>query len=372
MTFTGRGRTVFLTCVLFAATGSARAQSTILMPPYLQAVTTSSIYVLVESTLRESITVDFGQEEYTRSAMTESLESTDQLNHIHNIKLSGLMPNTVYHYRARQGVDTTADATFRTAVEPGTPFRFAWMADSRSGNLIHDSIALRIMRADPAFSLYGGDISVNDKDSTYKAQFFRSAELGLISRVPFFNAPGNHEKWGVNTQAFTQAPSSQSGVQDYYSFDYGDMHVVVVNNEIPYGADSPQYTFVADDLNSTKRMWKIVVAHKPAYCAGGHGEDSLMKVMTTNIFEPNNVDVVFGGHSHFYQHNLVNGIHHMVLGTAGAPLYDPDSAFYTIRSAKEYNFGVADVSPTGFHLMVYNERGAILDSLVLRKPASIR
>ena len=358
--------------LLLGSVTPVQAQVTIVMDPYLQAVTTTGICVLVESSVQDTVTVDYGPDGYTNSARTESIEPTDQQTFVHNVKLAGLEPNALYHYRARQGRDTTVDADFRTSVLPGTPFRFAWMADSRSGNAVHDSIALRIKSAAPAFSLYGGDISVDSSYSRYKEQFFRPAEMSLICRVPFFNAPGNHEKWGTNTQAFTQAPSSASGVQDYYSFDYGDMHLVVVNNEVPYGPGSPQYDFVENDLKSTERIWKIVIAHRHPYCAGGHGEDSLMKAMATKIFEPNNVDVVLSGHSHFFQHNLVNGVHCLILGTAGAPLYDPGSASYTVKSAKEYNFGIGDVTPTSFHLMVYNERGAILDSLVLQKPLSPR
>jgi len=351
----------------FLLCDSAFAQHGIFMPPYLQAVTRSSIYVLVESSLGDTVVVDYGSGGYTSSAATESVEQTDQQTYVHNVRLAGLVPNTLYHYRARQGTDSTNDASFRTAVDPGTPFRFAWMADSRTGNLIHDLIASRIEKADPAFSLYGGDISANDRYSTYKLQFFRPAELWLISHVPFFNTPGNHEGWGTNTKAFTQAPSSASGVQEYYSFEYGDMHVVVLNNEVRYDSGSPQYNFVLNDLSSAKSTWKIVISHRPAYCAGGHGEDSVMKVMTANIFEPSGVDAVISGHTHFYQHNLVKGIHHLVLGSAGAPLYDPDSASYTVKSAKEYHFGIVDVSPTSFHLMVYTHQGAILDSLFLQK-----
>jgi hypothetical protein len=363
-------RTALLSLFLCAIASPARAQGKIIMLPYLQAVNATSVYVLVESEVADTATADYGTSRYTTSARTESIELTDTGTFVHNIKLTGLLPNVVYHYRVRQGPDSTADAAFRTAVEPGTPFRFAWMADNRSGNEVHDSISLRIRSADPAFSLYGGDISANARYLTFKEQFFRPVELTLISHVPFFNTPGNHEKWGTNTKAFTQAPVSASGVQDYYSFDYGDMHVVVVNNEVPYDTCSQQYDFVAHDLSTSKRTWKMVISHRPAYCAGGHGEDPDMKVLTANVFEPNMVDAVISGHSHFYQHNLVNGIHHMVLGTAGAPLYEPGSAFYTIKCAKEYNFGIADVSPTTFHLMVYNDRGAILDSLVLRKPES--
>ncbi|HEX7571918.1 MAG TPA: hypothetical protein VF514_02415, partial [Bacteroidota bacterium] len=53
---------------------------------------------------------------------------------------------------------------------------------------------------------------------------------------------------------------------------------------------------------------------------------------------------------------------------AGAPLYDPTNDVYTLKSVKEYNWAACDVSPTSFSLFVFNEKGAPLDTLILKKP----
>jgi predicted phosphodiesterase len=364
------------------------------MAPYLQAVTTNSIYVLVESNSADTLFVDFGTTpSYGSQARTESIRQTTDRTFVHSVKIGGLSPNTVYHYRAMVASSISADARFRTAPNPGTGFRFAWMADCRLGKYpnfwtspipgtglvfawmadrswggeIHDVISKRIADANPAMSLYGGDLCLNSSYAAFKEQFFRPHELALIASVPFFNSPGNHEKWSQNTKAFTRAPASPSGTEDYFSFDYGDMHVLVLNNEVDYSEGSPQYLYAQSDLSSTSKPWKIVTYHKPAYCAGGHGEDGKMKTMSEKIFEPNHVDVVLCGHSHFFQHNLVNGIHHMVLGSAGAPLYTPDKASYTLKSARDYSYGIIDVTPKSFSMMVYNGRGVPLDTLLLKK-----
>ena len=374
---------------------SAFAQSgTLVMTPYLQAVTTKSIYVLVESTSAEILFVEYGvTKSYGSRASTESIEQTTDRTFVHNVQLTGLSPNTVYHYRALLAGATSEDASFRTAPNPGTGFRFAWLADVRSakyaglwtapipgigfffawmsdhrwGVEIHDAISKRIADANPVMSLYGGDLCLNSSYSAFKEEFFRSNERALIAHVPFFNTPGNHEKWLQNTKAFTQAPASSSDIQDYYSFDYGDMHVLVLNNEVDYSEGSPQYTYAQSDLSSTSKPWKVVIYHRPAYCAGGHGEDNKMKTMSEKVFELNHVDVIMNGHSHFFQHNLVHGIHHMVLGSAGAPLYDLGSAPYVVKAAHDYSYSIIDVTPTSFHMMVYNDKGLPLDTLHLKK-----
>lgn len=348
-------------------------QADIVMTPYLQAVTKSSIYVLVECSTQDTVTVMYGlTSSYGSSAKTESIENTaaSPVTYVHNVKLSGLQTNTFYYYKAVQGSSSSQGFSFRTAVDTGTSFRFVCMGDCRSGTSIHDQIAQRIFSANPIVLIYSGDLCYDSTYNYWKSEFFRTNELNLIAQVPFFNAPGNHESWKTNTQAFTQAPGSASGTQAYYSFDYGDMHVLIINNEVPYNVGSAQYNFALSDLASTTKQWKIVNSHHPAYCAGGHGEDTTMIAMTQNIFVPNHVDMVISGHSHFYQHNYVNNIHHMVIGTAGAPLYDPLIANYTLKSVKDYCYAVTDVTPTTFTMLVYNNVGTLLDSIRLVKTTS--
>jgi hypothetical protein len=96
-----------------------------------------------------------------------------------------------------------------------------------------------------------------------------------------------------------------------------------------------------------------------------------MKQMTRNIFEPNGVDFVLGGHSHFYQHNLVNGIHHLIVGSAAAPLYNPTNASYTIKSVRDYSYAIFDPTPATMRVTVYNNRDVILDTLSFSKQTGV-
>jgi predicted phosphodiesterase len=89
--------------------------------------------------------------------------------------------------------------------------------------------------------------------------------------------------------------------------------------------------------------------------------------MTKDLFEPNHVDMVISGHSHFYQHNIVDGIHHLVIGSVGAPLYDPEKASYTQVSVKDYCWAVMDVKYSRLVLTVYNAKNEKLDAVELKK-----
>lgn len=361
---------VMLMVLSVVVLASSSGLAAMIMTPYLQAVTVNSVYVLAECDANSPVTVEYGTTTaYGSKATTESTEATvaPQVTFVHNVKLTGLKPNTVYHYRVSQGGEPTGDYSFITAAEPGTGFRFAWMADCRGGTGIHDQIAARIREAQPRFSLYGGDICTDDSYNAFKQEFFRASQLPLIASVPFFLAAGNHEEWGANTQAFAQSPQSASGTQDFYSFDYGDAHFLCINNNVPYKAGTAQYDFVAKDLAGTRKPWKIVFAHVPAYAVGGHNEDPAMVELTGKFLEPNGVDLVLAGDSHFFEHNLVNGIHHLVVGTAGAELSTPTASSYTLKSAREYNYAIVDVTPSTLHLVVYNNAGGVLDTLDLAK-----
>jgi predicted phosphodiesterase len=241
------------------------------------------------------------------------------------------------------------------------------MADFRTHTAVHAKIAGLVAKANSVVSLYGGDLCLNGEYKSWKKEFFLGEERSLISRVPFFNATGNHEGNGQNTIAFLRNPESASHSQQYYSFDYGDLHVLVLNTETDDKPGSPQFNFAEEDLKSCTKPWKIVVSHAPAYCGGGHGEDTNMVQMTKRIFEPYHVDLVLSGHSHFYQHNLVNGIHHLVIGSAGAPLYTPKNEPYTLLSVKDYNWAVMEISPAKLTLTVYNAESKKLDEIDLTK-----
>jgi len=339
------------------------------MDPYLQGLSTTSVFVLVESTTTDTVTVQFSADlSLTRSARTCGIMATtaSPATYVHRILLDSLSPGTAYQYRALQDGDVSAEKSFRTAVLPGFSFRFIWMSDNRSGPAIFDSVMHRAAAAQPLLALYGGDLCHDGSYHMWKGEFFRAEQVAFGAHVAWMNATGNHEGWTQNTRAFTCAPSG-SGSEGYYSLECGDMHVLVLNSELPLGQGSPQYAFAERDLRESNRIWKLVILHKPAYCAGGHGEEADVKAMATAIFEKQGVDIVIGGHSHFYQHNLVNGIHHMVIGSAGAPLYKPLSSAYTLKSAEEHCWAVGDVSQETFLLQVYNEHGSTLDSLFLQK-----
>lgn len=337
--------------------------------PYLQAATMNSICILAECDSDMPLTVQYGlTTNYGYTARTTFTEATTIGTYVHVVRLTGLQPNTLYHYGVQADNTNWPDATLHTLVPAGTDFRFAWMADCRTGTNIHDTISSAIKDVLPLFSLYGGDLCYYPTYDSFTNEFLRPAELALDATVPFYNTPGNHETWGQNTQAFTENPSFASGTQDFYSFDCGDLHVLVLNYMLDYAPGSAQYSFATNDLAASSKTWKIVTSHEPAYVFGGnHTPSDAIKDLATNCFEKVGVDVMFSGHTHFFEHVLTNNVHYLIVGSAGAELKVPTADPSVVASASSYCYAIADVTYTSLNLVVYNEQGTVLDSISLTK-----
>ncbi len=373
----GTGLVVMCTCLL----DPVAAHAAVIFGPVLKGATDTNVYVLVECDSTDPMTVNYGlTSAYGQTATTSFMLSPTTGTNVHRIKLSGLTPDTVYHYQMTGQGTTSPDLTFRTMAKPGTSVRFAWHADWKGGNGVHDQISDRIRTAPGVrFVLEGGDVVDTSSSMTdWHNKYYRAKEVALESQIPTYNTPGNHEGWGVPSKAYFQAPDS-SGTDGYYSFDCGDVHVVMCNSYTSIGTSTSnaQYAWMKKDLEASRAAWKIFGTHDPAYTysVGGHGSDSTMISITSNLLEPNGVKVYLGGHNHFYQHNLVNGIRHLTIGGGGAALYAVGSnTTYTVKSMSTNCYAVCDATPTNLHLVVYDNLGNTLDTIDLFKlpaPATV-
>ena len=88
----------------------------------------------------------------------------------------------------------------------------------------------------------------------------------------------------------------------------------------------------------------------------------------TPMLEKYNVTAGFFGHDHNYQHYLKNGIHYIVSGGGGAPLYDVDKppADITVKVASVENFVSVTVDGKVAHVQVIAIDGKVLDDFELR------
>jgi hypothetical protein len=120
-----------------------------------------------------------------------------------------------------------------------------------------------------------------------------------------------------------KGPSTQIDHQSNYSFDYGNAHFLYLdanphlfNDNLPstnaFDAPPPSFTayptalanWVANDLDSSKQLWKIVVYHQPAFTSGDATIVNNQMRAIAKLLEDHGVSLVFNGHDHNYQRSL--------------------------------------------------------------------
>lgn len=362
-------RAVILSLLCFFLLSQASFSAKLLMKPYLQAMDENSIYVMVETDSKETVYINYGaNNKLNRRDSTYFYKETNAMKttYIHRVKMSDLTPGTEYFYTVTKPF-TIADTFHFTTVAADKPLKFVASGDSRSNPKVLGQCATAIAKEEPQFVILTGDLAYRPTYDYWKKEFFIPEILDIYSDVPFYNAVGNHEDWSENTMAFLQAPKSLSAEQGYYNVQLGDAEFFIINTEMSVSESSPQWKFIENALKQSKAKWKIAVSHIPAYCGGGHGESGAMKTMTSKLFEKYGIDLVLNGHSHFFQHNVVNGISHIITAGAGAPLYNPENKNYTLKSIKTYHYVVFDENGNDLNMNVKDLQGKIIYSYKFKK-----
>jgi len=138
---------------------------------------------------------------------------------------------------------------------------------------------------------------------------------------------GNHEALtsdsttgtGAYFTAFTlptagEAGGVGSGTEAYYSFDYGNIHFVVLDSaDSDRTTGSTMLTWLASDLAATTQDWIIAIWHHPPYSKGSHDSDTEIELIEMRehvvpILDAHGVDLTFTGHSHSYERSyLIDG-----------------------------------------------------------------
>jgi uncharacterized repeat protein (TIGR01451 family) len=139
-----------------------------------------------------------------------------------------------------------------------------------------------------------------------------------------YNSPAAIAAFRASTKVDTgNGPSTQIDHQSNYSFDYGNAHFLYLdanphlfNDNLPstnaFNAAPPVFTayptalgqWVANDLDSSKQLWKIVVYHQPAFSSGDATIVNDQMRAVAKLLEDHGVNIVFNGHEHNYQRTL--------------------------------------------------------------------
>lgn len=286
-----------------------------------------------------------------------------------SMSLTSLQPNTRYEYNIEQ-LGEAGKVSFKTPPEGPGPFTFVAYGDNRTRHDVHRRVVARILEHGvPDFILQTGDMVENGNDAAQWPVFFE-IEKDLLRQAAFFPALGNHER---HTEYF------QSILHDglpYYSFDWGNAHFTVLDSDIDSKRSAywnEQVRWLEEDLKAHQAAdFRFVIAHHPPFTAvfTRQGSNPHMTVLVP-LFERYRVSAGFFGHDHNYQHYLQNGIHYVITGGGGAPLYDvsrPPKGI-TIKLDKIENFVSVSVNGKAAHFTAISIDGKALDDFEIQAPA---
>lgn len=272
--------------------------------------------------------------------------------------ISGLEPATTYKYRvgykdadgkwnySYTGTITTPEANDTDG------FKFVYMADSQqdfssiTSTLTKTLGAMYARSKDVEFIAHGGDI-INY--NSYEEQWTRllDANKRYFMSIPFMPTAGNHEYNMSATIGYdfynhfnVYAPESADGTAEkevngysgtYYSYDYKNVHFVVLNtndgystgvsdSSMPFKLTDAQVQWLNEDLQTANADsnidFTIVYMHCGLYMTGTFGSNSTLnsgmgglpqniqsltlRTQLREIFYNNGVDLVMNGHDHVY------------------------------------------------------------------------
>jgi predicted phosphodiesterase len=340
--------------------------------PYLSSVTQNSIVISWTTVAEVKAKVLYGQKTTTQKVSTD-----ESLSLVHSLTVSGLEANKLYWYRVIAGNDTTAAYEFWTApVGVNTTFTLAAYGDTRTNHNAHVSVLRQMSLHQPRIILNSGDLVSRNTVANWDAYFADICDSTHVGQtIPMYASPGNHESGQMYYDNLFLPSNNPQKTEAYYSFDYGNIHIISVNTEIDYKKGSEQYQWLEQDLQSPAAQaatFKIVYWHRPPYSSSNHGSDMPARTVFCPLMESHGVDIVFNGHDHAYERTKpINGTTYIVTGGGGAPLYDfKTENDWTAYKEKAYHFCKLMVDNQVLRLFMIRDDGSVRDSLIINKSIS--
>lgn len=281
-------------------------------------------------------------------------------------------------------------------------------ADSQSADYSNwHKISAKARSKNPDAKLYLnlGD-QVDNGQLKYQWEQWLNGIESYSADIPMATLIGNHELYDLNWQErfpvvhkklFSFPAPIEKYKNQFYSFDYGDVHFVVLDTNhrdemVPYQPylASEQLAWLRRDLANSKAKWKVALMHRDimmyAYSkeSGKACDWNNFFLYTASdfmpIFERYGVDAVLSGHMHTYRRRMLrnfasseNGIPYIMTGVSGDQSYGnlwEDSKLDIKRSPDRNdpgNYMTMTVSNNTLTFKAFLPNGKQFDEVVLKK-----
>ena len=347
---------------------SVFSQSIIKEPYLLYPDDNTKMTIMWQANSSGTATFSWGETETYENSVIVSEYGND---HQFTYTLINLTPQQKYYYKVELG-SAIKTGSFITAPDSNNQnLTFFIYGDTKLHPEIQNMVTGRILTEinnDPdaqSFCLFTGDaVNIGNVESEWQDQFFNTAYSNnntLKSKLPYILVRGNHENINSNYLSenatvfykywpYSFASGSSDGDDMYHSFDYGPVHIAVLDQYDNGTFDTAQISttqlsWLENDLASSNKEWKFILLHEPGWSAKSiskseHENNSDIQNNIQPLCIQYNIKAVFGGHNHYYAHCIVDNVNHFTLGGGGAPLYSPSytSGGVIVYAESAYHF----------------------------------
>jgi PKD repeat protein len=305
--------------------------------PWLQAATETSMVIMWETDVSQPGKVDYGLDtRYGKAVSSQRVvvppaqDTTGQDTQavIHTAKLTGLQPNTTYHYRVKTDTAVSEDNVFHTNKVNGS-YRVVHVSDTHTFRLGNTKQGLAsIIAYSPDYVILSGDIANTSINNDYRKHFVEGYHLW--KNTVHYTVKGNHDDrdWTTYSPWFhNHFPGAFS--EDFYSFDIGPVHYIGINNNMREKDFPPaSIDWLEKDLLNSRSQWKIVfMKANPAITWDDFASKRVEFLMP--IFAKHGVDLVLtGGNSDGFKRQ-VNGVWYIHAGLGH------NNGYWTLAIAKD-------------------------------------
>ena len=267
----------------------------------------------------------------TINATDKAFTDDGSTTYIHEATVTGLMPNTKYEYRVGYSNDRRSD-WYSLETAGASVYDVLIYPDSQSGDYSQwEQIVKDSAHRNPRTALYisMGDL-VDNGEQDYQWRTWLNSIRPLSANVPLATTLGNHEMYTLDWKMrepyaylnYFAVPPNGNEIfnRRYYSYDFGDVHYVVLdtqlyesNHEDNHDTHHPdlydvQIQWLCQDLAANTKKWTVVLMHRDPFQyafdrpgasrAAGFDEEGMLFMP---IFDEFNADLVLSAHLHSYR-----------------------------------------------------------------------
>ncbi|MEC9477293.1 MAG: fibronectin type III domain-containing protein [Planctomycetota bacterium] len=374
MRFTAKFPLVLLLFLTLASNHSVAQVPGLLVEPYLQSPTPSSMVIGWETQGNSQSQVQYGLTSALGQLASGTSVDSGGGAFIHHVDLAGLQAQTRYYYRVVSGSIISPVYFFSTppALTAETPFQFIAYSDAQNGSngvkheeVINDGVISFCAQEygipidqSVSFSLVPGDlVSTGTTHSHWQDHFFGQAQ-NLYRHVPLIPALGNHEIDAQYYFDYMQLPNNGTpGFEEHWHYlDHQNVRVITLDTNSGYRIQEQLdwLSAVLDDAAVDDRIDFVFAQfhhpHKSEIWTPGETFYSTQIITAMEQFSTvtGKPSIHFFGHTHGYSRGQSRDHNHSMVNVASAMGSLDYWGLYPNADYEEFEFSVPE---WGFVLM---------------------